>query len=139
MVTEDLLLQEDLVQIWPMINEANAMSEEMDKKTKFEIALISPQARGKKDGRTEVGANLMNLCFASMMWGPDFGTSARTVPLYTTHLATRLSWIQTDINCSVAWPILYFCCSYRPFRNYLLHCILVKVLDKAQDNRVWKI
>ena len=51
---DDLLLQEDLVQIWPMINEANAMSEELNKKVKFEIALISPQARGKKHGRTEV-------------------------------------------------------------------------------------
>lgn len=52
--TEDLLLQEDLIQIWPMINEANAMSEELDKKVKFEIILIAPQARGKKEGRTEV-------------------------------------------------------------------------------------
>ena len=29
---EDLLLQEDLLKILPMINEANAMSEELDKK-----------------------------------------------------------------------------------------------------------
>lgn len=41
-----------------MINEANAMSEEMDKKTKFEIALISPQAKGKKEGRTEVSGRV---------------------------------------------------------------------------------
>ncbi len=53
---DDLLLQEDLLQIWPMIGEANAMSEEMEKKCKFEIALISPQARGLKHGRTEVGS-----------------------------------------------------------------------------------
>ena len=51
---DDLLLQEDLIQIWPMISEANAMSEELDKKVKFEIALIAPVAKGKKDGRTEV-------------------------------------------------------------------------------------
>ena len=50
----DLLLQEDLVQVWPMITETNAMSEELDKKCKFEIALVSPQAMGKKHGRTEV-------------------------------------------------------------------------------------
>ena len=46
MFSEDLLLQEDLMQIWPMMCEANAMSEELNKKVKFEIALISPQARG---------------------------------------------------------------------------------------------
>ena len=51
---EDLLLQEDLIELLPMVNEANAMSEEMDKKVKYELALISPQARGLKDGRTEV-------------------------------------------------------------------------------------
>ena len=48
------MLQEDLIQIWPMMSEANAMSEELDKKVKFEIALIAPLAKGKKDGRTEV-------------------------------------------------------------------------------------
>ena len=37
-----------------MVNEANAMSEELDKKVKYELALISPQARGLKEGRTEV-------------------------------------------------------------------------------------
>merc|ERR1712226_793895 len=58
---EDLLLQEDLVQIWPMLNEANAMSEELNKKVKFEIALISPQARGKKHGRTEVCVKMRDL------------------------------------------------------------------------------
>ena len=51
---EDLLLMEDLVQIWPMIGNANSMSEEMDKKVKFEIILVSPQARGEKHGRTQV-------------------------------------------------------------------------------------
>lgn len=53
-IVEDLLLQEDLIHMLPMVNEANAMSEELDKKVKFEIALIAPQARGLKEGRTEV-------------------------------------------------------------------------------------
>ena len=53
---EDILLQEDLIQIMPMINEANAMSEELDRKMVYGIALVSPQARGVKDGRTEVWA-----------------------------------------------------------------------------------
>lgn len=50
----DLLLQEDLVQMVPMVNESNAMAEELGKKVKFEILLVSPQARGLKEGRTEV-------------------------------------------------------------------------------------
>ena len=31
-IAEDMLLQEDLLKLLPMINEANAMSEELDKK-----------------------------------------------------------------------------------------------------------
>ncbi|XP_046350118.2 kinesin-like protein KIF28P isoform X2 [Haliotis rufescens] len=58
---EDLLLQEDLIQLLPMVNEANAMSEELDKKVKFEIALVSPQARGLQHGRTEVNVKMRNL------------------------------------------------------------------------------
>ncbi|XP_064648285.1 kinesin-like protein KIF28P isoform X2 [Lineus longissimus] len=58
---EDLLLQEDLVTILPMLNEANAMSEELDKKVKFECALISPQARGLREGRTEVKVKMVNM------------------------------------------------------------------------------
>ncbi|ELU00840.1 hypothetical protein CAPTEDRAFT_171489 [Capitella teleta] len=66
---EDMLVQEDLIQIWPMINEANAMSEEMDKKTKFEVVLISPQAKGKKDGRTEVCVKVKNMALGNeFLW-----------------------------------------------------------------------
>ena len=38
----------------PMINEANAMSDELDQKMFYEIALISPQARGLMKGKIEV-------------------------------------------------------------------------------------
>ncbi|CAL1537456.1 unnamed protein product [Lymnaea stagnalis] len=58
---EDLLLQEDLIQLLPMVTEANAMSEELDKKVKFEIFLVSPKARGQKEGATEVMVKLRNL------------------------------------------------------------------------------
>ena len=60
--SEDLLLQEDLIHMLPMVNEANAMSEELDKKVKFEVALIAPQARGLKDGRTEVNPSFTISC-----------------------------------------------------------------------------
>ncbi|KAK2141557.1 hypothetical protein LSH36_1080g00009 [Paralvinella palmiformis] len=69
---EDLLLMEDLVQIWPMLGNANSMSEEMDKKIKFEIILVSPQARGEKHGRTQVFVKLKNLATKNeFMWDRD--------------------------------------------------------------------
>ena len=50
-----MLLQEDLIQILPMISEANAISEELNKKTNFEVMLTAPYLlHGKKEGRTEV-------------------------------------------------------------------------------------
>jgi len=58
---DDLVLQEDLLKILPMINEANAMSEELNKKVAFEPVLVSPQAKGLKDGRTEVKVKMKNL------------------------------------------------------------------------------
>ncbi|XP_022782679.1 kinesin-like protein KIF28P [Stylophora pistillata] len=54
----ELLLQEDLVQMVPMVNESNAMAEELKKPVKFEILLVSPQARGLKEGRTEVNVKM---------------------------------------------------------------------------------
>ncbi|XP_011668890.1 kinesin-like protein KIF28P isoform X2 [Strongylocentrotus purpuratus] len=58
---EDLLLQEELVEMIPMVEEANAISEELDRKVKFEIVVMSPKARGLAHGRTEVCVKLRNL------------------------------------------------------------------------------
>ena len=58
---EELLLQEDLISLMPMVNEANAISVELDKKKLFEIALVSPQARGLSKGRTEVMVKISDL------------------------------------------------------------------------------
>ena len=53
--TDDMLLQEDLIQILPMVGEANAISEELNKKANFEVMLMAPYLlHGKKEGRTEV-------------------------------------------------------------------------------------
>ncbi|XP_033759938.1 kinesin-like protein KIF28P isoform X2 [Pecten maximus] len=57
---EDMILQEEVVQMLQLVNEANAMSEELEKKVKFEVALVSPQARGLKDGRTAVMVKMIN-------------------------------------------------------------------------------
>ncbi|XP_072041898.1 kinesin-like protein KIF28P [Amphiura filiformis] len=58
---DDLLLQEALIELMPMVSEANAMSEELKKRVRFEIALISPQSRGLKHGRTEVAVLMRNI------------------------------------------------------------------------------
>ncbi|XP_077993433.1 kinesin-like protein KIF28 [Glandiceps talaboti] len=59
--SEDLLLQEDLVDMLPAVEEANAISEELDKKITFEIVVISPKARGLASGRTEVCVKMRNM------------------------------------------------------------------------------
>merc|ERR1719481_2087167 len=41
------LLQEDLIDVMPAVEEANSISEELDKRVKFEIILISPHMLGK--------------------------------------------------------------------------------------------
>ncbi|EDV26227.1 uncharacterized protein TRIADDRAFT_23272, partial [Trichoplax adhaerens] len=69
---EELLLQEDLMKIMQFISEANAMSEELNKKVVFEIVLVSPQARGLKEGRTEIFVRMRNLLNdASWLWDKD--------------------------------------------------------------------
>lgn len=39
----------------PAIEEANSISEDLDEKKKFELMLVSPEARGELKGRTKVG------------------------------------------------------------------------------------
>lgn len=53
-IIETALLNKDLLEVLPGVEEANAISEELDKKCKFEIMLLSPQWLGKTSGRTEV-------------------------------------------------------------------------------------
>ncbi|XP_035212141.1 kinesin-like protein KIF28P [Stegodyphus dumicola] len=55
------LLNKDLLEVLPGVEEANAISEELDKKVKFEIMLLSPQWLGKTSGRTEVYVKMRNL------------------------------------------------------------------------------
>ena len=50
----DTLLHQEVMSIAQMVNDANAMSEDMDKQVSFVIQLVSPQARGIENGRTEV-------------------------------------------------------------------------------------
>ena len=38
----------------PAVEEANSISEELDKKRKFDLMIVSPEGRGELSGRTEV-------------------------------------------------------------------------------------
>uniref|UniRef100_A0A1I8IKH8 Kinesin-like protein 6 n=1 Tax=Macrostomum lignano TaxID=282301 RepID=A0A1I8IKH8_9PLAT len=60
---EDMLLMDDLVKLYPQLQEANAMSEEMDRRVWFELVLVSAQGRGLREGegRTEVCVSVQNL------------------------------------------------------------------------------
>lgn len=40
--------------IVPAIEEANSISEDLNKKRKFELILVSAEARGESEGRTKV-------------------------------------------------------------------------------------
>ena len=64
-------LQDDLIEVMPAVEEANSISEELDKRVKFEIILISPQMLAtlnhKHEGfegrdKTSEQAEVINLC-----------------------------------------------------------------------------
>ncbi|PAA54177.1 hypothetical protein BOX15_Mlig025022g3 [Macrostomum lignano] len=71
---EDMLLMDDLVKLYPQVQEANAMSEELDRRVRFELVLMSPQGRGlrENEGRTEVYISLTNLDSGNeFFWSKD--------------------------------------------------------------------
>jgi len=51
---EQALLNKDLLEVIPAVDEGNAISEELEKFVRFEIMLVSPQFLGKAGERTEV-------------------------------------------------------------------------------------
>ena len=50
----DSALQEAVLSVMPLVSGANDMAEDIQKPVKFEIVLVSAEARGLEDGRTEV-------------------------------------------------------------------------------------
>jgi len=54
MCTDDKHLQDEVMNLMPMVQSVNAMAEEMDKPVEFSMLLVSPEARGLDTGRTEV-------------------------------------------------------------------------------------
>lgn len=47
------MLHEDLIEVMPAVEEANSISEELDKRVKFEIILVAPNMVGKLKGKAE--------------------------------------------------------------------------------------
>lgn len=52
--SEDKLLQDEVINILPLVQNVNAMAEEMQKPVVFSNMLVSPEARGLDHGRSEV-------------------------------------------------------------------------------------
>ncbi len=55
------MLHEDLIEVMPAVEEANSISEELDKKVKFEIMLISASMREKMDAKEVCKFSLSSL------------------------------------------------------------------------------
>jgi len=51
---DDAILQQDLIEIMPGVEEANSISEAMEKGRRFDLVIVAPEARGELSGRTEV-------------------------------------------------------------------------------------
>ncbi|XP_070175288.1 kinesin-like protein KIF28P isoform X2 [Littorina saxatilis] len=58
---DERLLQEDIMELMPAVEQANSISEDLDKKMKFDIMIVSPEARGELKGRTVVMIRVTNL------------------------------------------------------------------------------
>ena len=99
---EEILLQEDLISVMPMVNEANAISEELDKKKTFEIALVSPQARGMSKGRTEVMVKIVDLIHGnSWLWDRNkfINRKYKMLEMYQNHVDGDADWdLPQDID-----------------------------------------
>ena len=52
--TEDSLLQEEVMTIMQLVQDVNAMADDMNKPVDFSVLLVSAEARGLDSGRTEV-------------------------------------------------------------------------------------
>lgn len=58
---EMAILNKDLLEVLPGVDEANAIAEELEKSVRFEIMLVAPQFLGKTSERTEVSGPLRTM------------------------------------------------------------------------------
>ena len=57
-------LQEDLLELMPEVGEVNSISEEMDRRVKFELMLVCPYMMGRTEGRAEVSQQIQDYMHA---------------------------------------------------------------------------
>ena len=50
-------LHEDLIEVMPAVEEANSISEELDKRVKFEIILVAPNKLGDLKGKSFIASS----------------------------------------------------------------------------------
>ena len=53
-LADDALLQQNLIEVLPAVEEANSISEALSKGKRFDMVVTSPEARGEMKGHTEV-------------------------------------------------------------------------------------
>ena len=53
-LSEQMILEDELVALMPLVSRANGMAKELGRNVLFEIILVSPEARGLEKGLTEV-------------------------------------------------------------------------------------
>ncbi|KAK3595061.1 hypothetical protein CHS0354_043156 [Potamilus streckersoni] len=58
---DETLLQEDMLEIMPKIEQANSISDELEKNKRFDLLIVAPEARGELKGRTEVMVRVTDL------------------------------------------------------------------------------
>ena len=61
-----MLLQADVKDMLPAVEEANAISAELDKKKKFEMVMVTPEARGELEGRKKVSCGSRSTPYKSI-------------------------------------------------------------------------
>ncbi|KAK6045108.1 hypothetical protein COOONC_17387 [Cooperia oncophora] len=62
----DMILEEELISMMPLVYRANAMAVELKRNVKFELILLSPEMRGLHEGLTEAFMNLLRI--PRFMW-----------------------------------------------------------------------
>lgn len=57
---DEALLQAELLEVMPSVEEVNSISEALEKKKRFDLVIVSPEARGELSGRTEVSQSVIS-------------------------------------------------------------------------------
>ena len=81
------------MELMPSVEQANSMSEDLDKKMKFELMVVSPEAKGELKGRSEVKTERLHclmsgnihkaegdqiyLTFVTVLWSPWKSTDCK--------------------------------------------------------------